>query len=43
MEYLLCRFTKAQRAKIRREAKRMKVSEAGYVRLCIDHPLYELS
>jgi len=36
MELLLCRFTKAQRAKIRREAKRNKISEAQYVRDCVD-------
>lgn len=35
MEPLLVRFTRSLRAKIRKEAKRMKISEAGYVRLAV--------
>lgn len=40
MEILLVRFTKAQRVKIRKNAKRLKVSEAEYVRRCVEYPLY---
>lgn len=40
MEVLLVRFTKTQRAKIRHHAKKMRISEAEYVRRCVEHPLY---
>ena len=35
-EILLCRFTKSQRAYIRKTAKRNKVSEAEIVRVAIE-------
>jgi hypothetical protein len=34
-ELFLCRFTKAQRAFIRKEAKLHKLSEAGVIRGCL--------
>lgn len=39
MEKLLCRFTKAQRASIRRGAKKLKISEAELVRRCVQYAL----
>jgi len=37
-EILLVRFTRAQRVKIRKEAKKFKISEAEYVRSCVEFP-----